>query len=340
MKITWRFAAITVLLVLVSRAEAATISFSNDLTTVLVDGNSVASGQAESVLYDAGTYHLWYRDSAAPGLGVISHASSTDGVNFTTSGQLTFGTDPFPTGTPPYLYYENVSKVGGEYKLIHWTYNGGEGDYPSYQYGPSVSNVGTDPTNTVLTHQGPAPPATGDTSGSSGITGGYYYGFSNADTLFRGAYTDGSPPTIGSQSAVLDVGPLLTSIGDTGGYVNNHGDVVELGDGDLGVFFTVRYSSGVRFNQQVYFARSTDGGATWSTPSGLFSSPTLEGGSFGGNFAHPDYVSVGGGGALYISTQNAAGDYILATTSVVPEPASMVLMLGAIVSLLLWRRSR
>ncbi len=114
---------------------------------VLIDGSATAfslpagQGTAFNVLYDGGLFHLWYRnDLTTATIGELRHATSTDGINFATvGGAFAFTNNPFPTGTPPDLYYEAVSKVSGSFKFIHWTGNGGSGTYPAYDYrsGPS-----------------------------------------------------------------------------------------------------------------------------------------------------------------------------------------------------------
>ena len=303
--------------------------------TVTVDGNPVASGMAASVLFDGTTFHMWYRSSAAPGLGVISHATSVDGVAYTTTGALTLSPDPFLGGTAPQLYYENASMIGGAAKLIHWTYYGGAGTFPAYDYNNSVSDVGATLGNLAITHQGPLGGGTiGQTAGSFGIVNGNWYGQcgNTGQDVCRSPYSDGNPPTVAPSiyPAVLLAGPLFTSLGISGGYINNHGDVIAGATG-LDLFITVRTdSSGTRHDQQVYWAGSADDGLTWSAPSALFAAaPTLDGGSFGGNFAHPEAIWTGAQYFLYVSSQDLAGAYILAVAaSPAPEPPRNVPVLS------------
>src|SRR5690606_5255583 len=130
--------SITKLHTLIAVAILSVFGFSSasaqNFQAVTVDGNTTASGAAASVVYDSGTFHMWYRtDTPAGEIGGLHYATSTNGLNFTTQGApLSFSNNPFPSGTPPYIYYENVSLVSGDYKIQHWTYNGGDGSYPAY----------------------------------------------------------------------------------------------------------------------------------------------------------------------------------------------------------------
>lgn len=304
-----------------SVAFAAVPAFDNNLISVKVDGTTIASGYAVSLIYENGssTFHMWYRTSAGT-IDGINHAISTDGHNFTTTGSLSFSNNPFPAGTPPYLYYENVAKLGARYLIFHWTYNGGAGSYPLYDYNISVSDIGTDPNNLSVKHLGPVGGGTyGQTAGPFGMVSANLYcqGGPLGQSLCRGPYTNGTPPSV-SSLALTDFSSLFTANANTGGYINNHGDVIQI-DSDLGLFFTMRDSSGNRFNQQVYFSSSIDGGVTWAPAAQLFTSPTLDGAALIYNFAHPDAVAVGNNVFLYLSTQDADGDYVVAETDARPD---------------------
>lgn len=300
----------------------------SNFAPVLVNGSATAfstaagQGAAFNVLYDGGIYHLWYRaDASTLTVSELRHATSTDGINFTTvGGAFSFATNPFPTGTAPALYYEAVSKVGTDFKLVHWTYTGGAGTYPNYDYNNSVSNAGASAANTVLTHQGPIGGGTiGQTAGAFGLLGGAWYGQcgNTGQEICRATYADGSPPSITTPlyPSVLNASSLFTSLGIPTGYINNHGDIAT-GSSGLDAVFTVRDGTGSRFNKQVYYANSTDNGATWSTITPLIAgTPTLLGVPFatGVNFAHPELV-LGAANLykLYVSTQDAQGNFIIA----------------------------
>lgn len=315
-------------------AHAANVITDSAFTTVNVDGNTnFSGGQAVSVVQQGGTYHMWFRNSNYPDpafgtIGDMTYATSTDGVSFSSVGNASFSNNPFPTGTAPALYYENVSVVGGDFIVQHFTYNGGAGDYAAYNYNLSTSNAGSIP-STSMVHQGTISPqgngVGGNVSSTFGIVGGNLYTSPGARTLTRGAYVSNG---IASQTQVADFQTLFDNLGISNGYINNHSDVVDIGDGsgtNLGFYFTVRENSGARLDEQVYFSESTDGGATWSAATGTLTAPTLDGGAFGGNFAHADVIGLEDGSyGLYVGSQDAGGGYIIATT--VPEPGSIALL--------------
>ena len=136
--------------------------------------------------------------------------------------------------------------------------------------------------------------------------------------------------------SVLDASALFSGLGIATGYINNHCDVIA-GQTGLDMFLTLRTdSSGARFDEQVYWAGSSDGGATWSAPVALLTSPTLDGGAFGGNFAHPEALWTGARYFLYVSAQNASEDYVLALavsggTPLVEIPALSLAGIAALV---------
>lgn len=350
---------------LASVVASAAPAIPNTFVTVLIDGSTtISQGMAFNVIYEGGTYHLWYRnDGGTLSIAQLRHATSTDGINFTTvGGAFSFASNPFATGTAPDIYYEAVSKVGTDYKLIHWTYNGGAGNYPAYDYNNSVSNIGASVANTSVTHQGALGGGTiGQTAGAFGIVGGNWYGQcgGTGQELCRSPYTDGAPPTVAASiyPSVLNASSLFTNLGIANGYINNHGDI-NTGTSGLDVAFTVRadQSSGARFNKQVYYANSTNNGASWSTITPLIAgTPLLNGVAFTAtsNFAHPELV-LGASGLykLYVSAQDAQGNYVIAVAGNSPAaaaPAAPVPTIGsgplaALVAMLLgagfWMRRR
>jgi hypothetical protein len=335
-------------------AFAGDITFGNTLTTVTVDGHTTALGSAVSVINDGSLYHMWYHDNSDTlfTIGGLHEATSSDGVNFTSIGALSFSNDPFPTGTAPDLYYENVSNVGGDYKLQHWTYNGGSGSFPAYNYNISVSDIGTNPDNLTVTHQGAiAGGSMGQTAGPFGIVGNYIYmQAGDGRQLWRGLYNDnnGGTPSVTDLTMVADENALFGSLLMPGGYLNNHSSVTA-GSGDLHFFFTVRVDqSSARANEQVYQSYSTDGGATWSSPTGVFAAAPLDGSAPGGNFAHAQgvYDSANNQYRLYLSTKDSTGNYVIATALEVPaqetpEPGTLFSLGAGIVLIAVgWRKRR
>lgn len=335
---------------LASAAAMAAPVITPNFQPVLIDGSATAfataagQGTAFNVLYDGGVFHLWYRaDLTTATIGELRHATSVDGVNFTTvGGAFTFTSNPFPTGTPPDLYYEAVSKVAGVFKFIHWTGNGGAGTYPAYDYNNSVSDIGASAANTAVTHRGAMTGGTaGQTAGSFGIVNGNWYGQCGltGQEVCRSPYTDGTPPGVAASiyPSVLNASSTLTTAGFPAGYINNHGDI-NVGAAGLDMVLTLRTdSSGARANKQVYYSNSLNDGVSWSAITPLISgTPLLSGVPFGAaNFAHPELVNGPAGYKLYVSGQNAAGNFVIAVASapvvVIAQPAATVPTSGSVV---------
>ncbi|NZA01068.1 hypothetical protein H0I39_03525 [Ottowia beijingensis] len=80
-------------------AQAANAPFPTVTTPVKLDTRVLASASwyeaLNTIVYEAGTYHMWYVN---PDLTGVRHATSSDGINFTTLG----ATSPCPpTGGRP-----------------------------------------------------------------------------------------------------------------------------------------------------------------------------------------------------------------------------------------------
>lgn len=312
--------------------------FSNSLNTINVDGTTVLGGSSAAFAYEAGTYHMWYRPTGYGAISKLRHATSTDGVNFADQGAMSFSNNPFPSGLAPWLGFENVSKVGSDWTIQHWTYFNGGGDYnAAYSYNLSLSTIGSDPNNLSVFHDGALTRIDDDTAGSAGIVGDTsIYGPTNSRWLAGGPFTG-----TGYDIAVLkDFSLAFTAEGNATGYINNHGDVVPVA-GNLGYFFDMRVNAGGRFNNQVYYSESTDGGATWSDAVGIFGTPTLDGSAlaYANSFSHTDVVDNGTELVLYVNTRDSAGNYVIATTLPIPEPGTVTLVgIGALVLALRQRR--
>ena len=240
-----------------------------------------------------GTFHMWYRksfnidmagDLVAP-ITDIFHATSTNGLNFTTTGHLSFAVDPF-TGNPPFafgankyppLYFQKIVFVNNKYTILTWTYFDGTAAqtvFGDYSYNISASDIGADPNNLVVTHRGAIGPIPGGTGGQSagpwGLVNGKLY-FENNGFLGRADYVDNGntafPKTTFTGPWEITVANLtdplhtihalgLTYCLDPGTgtkvYPRNHASVIDNGDSTQGLFFTLRNcADDSRFDKEV-----------------------------------------------------------------------------------------
>jgi hypothetical protein len=337
---------------------------------ITLDGTPLGTAIANrssypTLLYDGGaaTYHMWVEvaDETPPGttgpdfyplrIAGFRHATSLDGVAFTTTGTLSFAGNPFSSmifgsayGEPPWIY-PKAALWNGRYTLLLWTINGffGPPSLGDYNYNISVNDVGLAPGNISLNHYGPlgAVPGNGifgQTAGAFGIVSGVIY-YDNNSLLGRSTLTDNGPQVFpaaantgpwratGSNSAVADP---LTPLGYTacqfaGGntYLHNDARVIDNGDGTLGFFFTLRNCDGSRKSQQVYYMESADNGLTWSSPTGIVSGAVTIGGQApAGGFALSDVVSVKGQRVVYFNYPVAGGNLIVGALPPPPVPAT------------------
>lgn len=107
----------------VSLAWAAPITFPTNTTPVLLDGAPLAHYR-NTVVYDGSSYHMWL----LPGFSLsgVVHATSSDGIEFSTQGTLTpppnywqipCGAMAMPA-TEPLTTFIRVSQVDGEWILM------------------------------------------------------------------------------------------------------------------------------------------------------------------------------------------------------------------------------
>jgi len=261
----------------------------------------------------SGTFHMWYHKSftftadahhflIAP-ITDIYHATSQDGLTFTTTGHLQFSMDPFTGPTPyafsatvyPPLIYQKIVQVNGGYTLLTWTdYDGSNTEqfFGGYDYNISASDIGLDPNNLTITHRGAIGPIGGGIAGQSagpwGLLGGKIY-FENNGNLGRADYTDhglltfpktgnpfaDSPFNITGDNLTqpIQTAQLITSLGFgycTGAmpvYPENHASVIDGGNGSYYFYYTLtNCNSGFPENKEIYVSTSHDGGVTWSAP--------------------------------------------------------------------------
>lgn len=325
-----RIIAAAALAALCATGFAGTPNFGNSFSSVRVDGVRLGDEYTPApigslvvaVIYEAGAYHMWYRSSDVSfSISNIKHAVSADGVNFATTGNMSYASAPnfaaygSTVGEPP-MFFPQVAKVGNRFKLILWTPNAA--GYGDYTYNACVNDIGTNPNNLSVTHQGPIEPVGtvgGQSNGPWGIVNGFFYGENNG-LLGRGPYNDASPPVVNPFSGVQD---LITPLGHTwpNRYPRNHGDVVDQMDGTLGCFYTLRDgNTGARVDKQVYYSESSDNGQTWSAPGGIFGNGAnifVDGLLNTGDFSDPEVVPVCGDRRLYFSTRDAFGRFVVVT---------------------------
>jgi hypothetical protein len=296
----------------------------------------------------AGVFHLWVFDGSGFRLSALRHAASTDGVHFTSTGNLSYaGGPPFPgfgAAAEPLMQFVRAAKTGSHWKLLMWTPFDGTANNAvngQYNYNISVNDLGTNPNNLSVTHQGPVQPLSGgvfgQVNGPWGLIGtSLFFEWDNLGGVGRFAYADGAPPAVSGTVAARD---LITGTGFVYGlfnpadpltvYPHNVGRTIDQLDGTLGTYYSLRsWQTGARVNKQIYYSESSDGGATWGNPAGLFANGnlvTVDGAPNQENFSHPEAVVVGGVRVLYMSTRAADGHLVVVTNvpALLPPPAAV-----------------
>ncbi len=290
-----------------------------------------------TIVFDSttGLFHLWVFDVSGFQLSALRHATSTDGVHFTATGNLSYaGGPPFPGfGAPaePTMEFVRAARMGTDWKLLMWTPNDPSGANGQYNYNISVNDMGTNPNNLSVTHQGPVQPISGgvagQVNGAWGLIGSLlFFEWDNVGGVGRFGYTDGTPPSVGGSFAAQD---LITGTGFVYGlsnpsnpmavYPHNVARTIDQLDGTLGTYYSLRFwQTGARVNKQIYYAESSDGGATWGTPVGLFANGnlvTVDGNPNQENFSHPEVALVAGARILYMSTRAGDGHLVVVTNA-------------------------
>jgi hypothetical protein len=369
MRPAFAIAACACLAAFAAHAAAPVAPLANQ--TVTLDGTPLGSAIANrssvpTILYDAATatYHLWVEAADESGSGVVAtdfdplrissfrHATSTDGVAFTSTGALSFSGNPFAStifgstfGEPPWIY-PRASVWNGSYRLMMWTFNDFfsgtpyPGVFGDYDYNISFNDIGADPGQTSLVHRGPVGPVPGtipgETAGAFGIVDGVMY-YDNNSTLGRAAITDngisafpsgydtGPWQVTGTNASVADpLTPLgLIACEFSGGtvYVHNSARVLDNGDGTLGWFFSLRNCDGTRHDAQVYYMESADGGQSWSAPVGIFAgAATIGGNSLASGYSVADVVLVRGTRVIYFNAQDSEGNLVVGAAPPAPVP--------------------
>ena len=272
-----------------SFAATPVLPAANNLITL--DGTPLGTAIANrssypTLLYDAGaaTYHLWVEvaDETPPAttgpdfyplrIAGFRHATSSDGIAFTTTGALSLAGNPFAAtifgsayGEPPWIY-PKAALWNGRYTLLLWTINGffGPPSLGDYNYNISVDDIGPSPANLTLDHYGPVGPVpangiAGQSAGAFGIVNGVIY-YDNNSLLGRSVLTDNGPQTFpaaantgpwratGSNTAVANpltpLGFIACQFPGGDAYLHNDARVIANPDGTLGFYFTLRNCDG------------------------------------------------------------------------------------------------
>ena len=265
---------------------------------------------APTFQYDAATrtLHMWVLMAGAPSesLTNIRHAVSTDGINFTSTGNMSYAGSPW-SGTPwgtqsgePAMVYPKIAQWNGRYKLLLWTYNAqpGQGPWGDYNYNISVNDIGLDLNNLVVEHEGPIGPLAGgipgQTAGAWGVANdvvyfenNFFVGRSDVSELPLG--TPLTPPSTASTgptaeraaAAVMDMvhtlpPPLAPALNcfDAGTptyYVHNDARAGEPGRNARTVYSLRDCATVLRVSRSSTMLNCDDG-ATWA-PVGLSGAP-------------------------------------------------------------------
>ena len=295
-----------------------------------------AISDTPTILFDpaTGTFHMWIANDPGFGLALTDyvHATSTDGVDFTSQGNLSYnGGAPYPehgADTEPPFQFVRAVRLGANWRLLFWTpfQGGGFGDY---EYNVTAFDLGASPNTLAVTHQGPLQPVPGGTSGETngmwGLVGTSLFAEHDAiGGIARYDYTDGTPPTV---SAPTDAADLVTGTGfvnytispmdANAAYPSNAGRTLDQGDGTLGTFYALRFhDEGTRTGKQIFYVESSNGGDSWSAPVGLFADGnaiTVDGQPTTDNFSHPEVTLANGARILYFSTVIGEGDFRFVT---------------------------
>jgi MYXO-CTERM domain-containing protein len=332
---------------------------------ITLDGTPLGSAIAirssyPTIQFVGGVYHMWVQvqdEGTAADLRIAGyrHATSPDGVAFTTAGTLSFAGDPFAAtlygstfGEPPWIY-PRATLSGGGVTFQFWTYNTPPDVTGDYNYDLSINAIAA-VGDLALTHFGPVGPIAGgipgQTAGGWGIVGGNMY-YDNNSSLGRAALvlsgpgpfpaTAGTGPwfATATNAAVFDpltpLGYVACHLPGGNTYIHNGARVIDNGDGSLGFFFTLRNCDGSRKDNQVYYAESVDNGDSFGAPVGIYpGGVTIGGAAVGSGFSLADVVVSGGQRVIYFNAFDDSNHLIVGAappplrirTAAKPVPAS------------------
>jgi hypothetical protein len=299
-------------------------------------------------------YHFWgftaddpKFPSTASSLRAVVHATSTDGLHFTSDSNLSYSfgsakyTDYGATIDPPLDFFRAVFDTDtGTWKLFNWTENDqvANPSFGQYNYNSSVNDLGTQASTTSVVHQGPLnTPVAGNHVGTFGLVDGLVYLRVDSSTGGNGqfAYTDGIQPSTGAELHEADLYSgtpycwfLVSGCGTTDpripAYVHNVGRTLRQTDGTLGTYYTFRNAStSARLDKQIWYIESVDNGVNWSRPAGVFADGNtitidhqpLDATAGSANFSHAEVIQANNICRAYFSTQDANGNFVMVSAT-------------------------
>ena len=280
-------------------------------------------------------------------LGAFSHATSTDGLHFTLDSQVSYkiGCAQFTnfgsTIDPPLDYLRAAyDPIGSTWKLFAWIENVGS-SVGQYNYNTSINAIGSSPFNTSVQHQGPLQsPFSGNHVGTFGLVDGAVFlrvdsgpsAFGSGGGVGQFNFIDAVPPGTSAElnEADLYVGsPYCWFLDPNCGhsdtripaYVHNVGRTLRQADGNLVSYYSFRNATTyARVDKQIWSVSSSDNGATWSAPTGVFADGgalTIDGAPLAadGFFGTVESVQRPNICRIYFSTRDADEKFVVVSAS-------------------------
>lgn len=337
---------------------AAPPKFGNNTCPVRINGvrlgadlTPAGSSLRNTIAYEPSTkrYHFWgFVSDTSSVLPDVVHATSTDGVHFTSDSNLSYGQGSADYATfgatqdPPLDFFRAAYDTDtNTWKLFNWTENVGA-SVGQYNYNTNVDDLGPSAGTTAVVHQGPL---TGSYVGNHVGTFGWVAGdlFLRVDSLTGGAgqfvYTDGAPPVNGTELGEADLfagtpycweltatpnppgPPACADSTKKSGYVHNVGRTLLQSNGTYGTYYAFRVMTDASLNsaradKQVWYIESNDQGATWSSAVGVFAdgnAVTIDNQPLAsdGKFSSVEMVEAPDVYRLYFSTLDANEKFVM-----------------------------
>lgn len=313
------------------------------------------SSLRNTIAYEPATrlFHMWLLandDPAFPATSVLTeftHATSGDGLHFTSDDNLHYevgSADYADFGAvidPPIDFVRaTFDASSGTWKLIAWQENDDQNPsrWGQYNYNTSVNDLGGVAANTYALHQGPLQsPFAGNHVGAFGLVDGrLYLRVDSPAGSFGGSgggigqfdYTDAVPPATSAELGEADLyagTPYCWFLDPACGasdprlpaYVHNVGRVLRQDAGTIAAYYSFRDATTyARVDKQIWYVESSDDGATWTAPTGVFADGdaiTIDGAPVAadGNFGTPETVVGPKVCRSYFSSKDADGNFVM-----------------------------